>query len=167
MPKLDPKAQTERKVRPTIHSEVSLPIYWLNEEWAVTRFGLESIAPGSTYWIDAQRLGLIRDGRAEWPAQMESKGWTDPRLFVEAFFKALEIHEVPHKFDRQQEEALAKQAADEIVAYNEARRRRAKRSGNTSGLVTVAEITEDEEEMENLIAEGYVAPEFPQSCVER
>lgn len=167
MPKLDPKAQTERKVMPTIHSEVSLPIYWLNEEWAVTRFGLESVSPGSSYWIDAPRLGLVRDGRAEWPAQMESKGWTDPRLFLEAFFKALEIHEVKHSFDRQHEDALAKQAADEIVAWNELRRRRAKKNGGNFGLLTIEEISAEEDEVEGLIAEGYVAPEFPQSCVGR
>jgi hypothetical protein len=167
MPKLDPRAQTERKIRPTIHTEVSLPIYWINDEWAVTRFGLESVAPGSSYWIDIKRLGQKRGDRAEWPAQIESKGWTDPRLFVEAFFKALEIHEVQHDFDRAQEEARAQEAADRIVAYNELRRRRAKRDGSQFGIMTFKEMEAEEEEVEHLIADGFAAPEFPKSCIDK
>lgn len=59
MPKLDPRAQTERKIRPTIHTEVSLPIYWINEEWAVTRFGLESVASGTSSCIGFGRIKKI------------------------------------------------------------------------------------------------------------
>jgi hypothetical protein len=167
MPKLDPKAATERSVRPTIHSDVSLPIFWLNDEWAVTRFGLESVAPGSSYWIDAPRLGLVRGDRAEWPAQIEGKGWTDPRLFVEAFFKALEIHEVNHTFDRTQEDELASLAADRIVAYRELRRQKAKQTGKPFGVMSFEEVIDEEDRIDDLIAEGFSAPDFPKSCVER
>lgn len=161
---VDPNTQVERRAQPTIHADTHLPILWLNDEWAVTPYGLESVVARSIYYIDKPRLALRRGKRADWPAQIEDKGWADPRLFVEAFFKALDIHGIKHDFDRQQEDALAERAADRLAAYNEHRRRAAKAGKGGVRLMTIDDMRAEDIEIEKLLDDGFKAPEFPQSC---
>ncbi len=170
MPEIGPDAQVERIARPTVHAETSLPIYWINDEWAVTSFGLESMVPRWPYFIDAARLGEVRRDRAEWPAHMEAKGWTDPRLFLEAFLKALEVHKIPHGFDINHERARANVAADLLAAHAEMARRRKERDGpglkaTPLEVLSLDDIKERDDEVESLIDQGFRAPPFPASCV--
>lgn len=69
-----------------------------NEQWAVTKFGLEAVRPGAPeYLISAERLlesGGVAGGQLyDWPSHMAEKTWIDLAAFVEAFRKALKIHE--------------------------------------------------------------------------
>ncbi len=165
MPKVPKDAEVHRTVTPLIREETSLPIYWLNAEWAVNEFGMESLCHGSWYAIPASDLGRARGDRAEWPAQIEDKGWTDPRLFLEAFLKALEIHSTAHNFDLEREWALANRAADELVIEREMSRRRRQASPHALDYIDVREMDEMDKQLEEVRSEGFRAPDFPESCV--
>ncbi len=157
-------SQVERAARPFIHPGTRLPIFFVNDEWAVTSFGLESVCACWDYYIDAARLAERHGDRAMWPFHMEGKGWTDPRLFLEAFRKALEIHGIAHDFDWAEEQFRVDRAADLMVARREARRRRA--AGQTgSPAVDSTNDSRDNDELKQLIREGFRAPPFPVSCM--
>ena len=59
-----------------------------NAEWRVTAAGLEH--KGNGYFIDGESLGARRsDGFWLWPFHMLEKTWCAPRLFAEAFGRAV------------------------------------------------------------------------------
>ncbi len=70
-----------------------------NHQWAATDYGLESTKPGAPYEynIEASRLlemkGAGRGELYDWPYHMAEKTWVDIEAFIEAFTKALELHE--------------------------------------------------------------------------
>jgi hypothetical protein len=58
-----------------------------NEEWTVTRAGLEH---GNGYFIARDEIRARRDdGLWVWPLQMAEKLWCAPRPFAEAFMRAI------------------------------------------------------------------------------
>jgi hypothetical protein len=64
-----------------------------NNQWSVTRFGVEAVKPAPFYIIEASSLLDIRDdGFYMWPLQLADKTWVDLNAFIEAFDKALSIH---------------------------------------------------------------------------
>jgi hypothetical protein len=67
-----------------------------NRQWAVTRYGISSIKPASSYDIDAGRLTAIteRDGKEyyDWPIHLAEKGWVDMPAFMDTFSAALQHH---------------------------------------------------------------------------
>ncbi|MBL4747582.1 MAG: hypothetical protein JKY17_01955 [Magnetovibrio sp.] len=72
-------------------------MYFSNNQWSVTDKGLETIHPAPQYFIDKGRLtetsGLEQGTIYVWPAQLAEKTWVDIEAFIEAYIKALEIHE--------------------------------------------------------------------------
>lgn len=83
--------------------DIEDPVYFLNGEWAVTGFGLESVR--TFYAISADDLNHVVTYGAEtlsmWLAHMPSKKWVfrNADAFLEAFLKALRAHQVTPKFD--------------------------------------------------------------------
>jgi hypothetical protein len=73
--------------------ELSRPVYFQNKQWAVTDYGIER-ADG-TYPIEAERLGEARhnSGLPNWPIHMADKEWCDRDLFMDAFLRALVVHD--------------------------------------------------------------------------
>jgi len=72
-------------------------VWFENHQWAVTDYGLESIQLPWEYPIAASRL-LETRGSADsklynWPVHLAQKKWIDIEAFIEAFNKALELHE--------------------------------------------------------------------------
>ena len=70
-----------------------------NDQWAVTDWGLVSKRPAAPmeYEIVASRL-LETGSRGaqlcyDWPEQLAEKTWVNTELFLEAFAKALDLHE--------------------------------------------------------------------------
>lgn len=70
-------------------------VLWSNTQWAVTKSGLESLAPESEYVIPRDRLGEVLYGTGNvgmWPVQIIQKSWADFDQFWSAYVKALELH---------------------------------------------------------------------------
>lgn len=67
-----------------------------NSQWAVTEYGLETVAPEARYEIEASRLTETTkrgdDTFYEWPVHLAEKEWVDLGAFIQAFEKALELH---------------------------------------------------------------------------
>jgi len=75
--------------------ELTEPVHFKNRQWAVTGYGIESLPPGSGYWIEANRLAEKEIGASDcynWPPHMARQSWVDIELFLEAFAKALDVH---------------------------------------------------------------------------
>jgi hypothetical protein len=84
-------------------------VHYINNQWAVTGYGVECIT--SEYPIKADRLcekrGFGPDSRMpDWPMHMADKNWVDINLFVDAFERALSIHDVKHEFPANWKEQL-------------------------------------------------------------
>ena len=69
---------------------------WQNHQWGVFSDGLERLdRPVSPYLIPKDELTQLRKpdlGLAEWPVQLAEKSWVDIEAFLNAFTKALELH---------------------------------------------------------------------------
>lgn len=79
--------------------EIEDPVFYVNETWAVTDYGLECLA--TYYPIPAERLGEVRDGMSDWLLHLAEKKWVADEFedFVDAFKRALVHHRVAHEFD--------------------------------------------------------------------
>ena len=77
---------------------LSEPIYYQNEQWAVTVYGIEEI-PTTSGQIRATDIAEKRTnskGEVEYynlPLLMAGKEWVKIELFLDAFMRALDIHE--------------------------------------------------------------------------
>jgi hypothetical protein len=78
-----------------------MTILYRNHQWAVTKYGVETIKPEAPYYFEAKRLADLTDyGQGplyNWPIHMAEKGWVDIEAFIEAFVKALELHAKKYK----------------------------------------------------------------------
>lgn len=64
-----------------------------NAEWRLTAAGLEH--KGNGYFIERETLGARRsDGFWLWPFHMLEKTWCAPRVFADAFAKAVQAYEL-------------------------------------------------------------------------
>lgn len=70
-------------------SHLSKHVYHINEQWAVTDYGLECL--DGRYTIPAHRLNELRSGTDfyDWPPHMAGKEWVVMDLFMEALEFAL------------------------------------------------------------------------------
>lgn len=69
---------------------------WVNDQWAVTTYGIEALSEVE-YSIPKGELCKLRSGKesegvADWPLHMADKTWVDKASFMEAFEKALDVH---------------------------------------------------------------------------
>lgn len=73
---------------------ISLPVYFANRQWAVTKYGLECLT--SDYPIERLRLSERHVGTnlSMWVLHMTEKDWCDIREFAEALEMAMLIHKV-------------------------------------------------------------------------
>lgn len=84
-------------------NDIEDPVYFLNEQWAVTEYGLEAVE--HFYPICSDRLDEVietENGRmSSWLAHMAQKIWVFRKadLFREAFLLALKAHGVQASFD--------------------------------------------------------------------
>lgn len=70
---------------------LSRPVHFQNEQWAVTRYGIECV--NRTYPIEANRLGESWDETLpDWPRHLAGKNWVKDKLFLQAFMVALSVH---------------------------------------------------------------------------
>jgi hypothetical protein len=70
-------------------------VLWSNNQWAVTKSGLESLVTEVEYVIPRDRLADVLYGTENvgmWPVQMVQKTWVDFDQFWPAYVKALELH---------------------------------------------------------------------------
>jgi hypothetical protein len=69
---------------------------YANHQWAVTKYGVETVPPESKYHFEASRLTEMRgdgeDGIYDWPVHMAEKTWVNIESFIDVFKKALELH---------------------------------------------------------------------------
>jgi hypothetical protein len=73
--------------------EPTSEIFFENHQWRVTAYGVESLEPGITYELPAERfLESSRGAVYDWPVHMAEKNWIDIEAFIEAFTKALSLH---------------------------------------------------------------------------
>ena len=73
---------------------ISLPVYFANRQWAVTKHGLECLT--ADYSIERLRLSERHLGTnlSMWVIHMSEKVWCDVREFAEALEMAMVIHKV-------------------------------------------------------------------------
>ena len=69
-----------------------------NWQWAVTDYGLVSVKPGAPYEYEIAAKRLLETANHgetiyDWPIRLAEKNWVDLDSFLEAYTKALEIHE--------------------------------------------------------------------------
>lgn len=71
-------------------AHISRRVYFINQNWAVTEHGIESLAV-VRYEIPADRIGELRDGcdAYDWPLHLAEKTWVALHDFLEAFEFAL------------------------------------------------------------------------------
>jgi hypothetical protein len=76
---------------------LDLPIYFVNEQWAVTSYGIECL--DDYYVIEADRLDERRLGTdlPDWPVHLAEKNWVDLSAFIEAFRFAIRKHR--HRYE--------------------------------------------------------------------
>lgn len=76
--------------------EIEDPVWFKNDQWAVTGFGLESVDPHDAYEVGKdQLLNTHWSNGPDTSAILEhvgSKRWVRPALLAEAFRKAIEHH---------------------------------------------------------------------------
>jgi hypothetical protein len=79
---------------------LTLPVHFINRQWAVTGYGLECVEPGSRYEAEGSRMNEMRPGTDlyDWPVHMAEKEWVDLEAFIEAFEQALRLY-CPKDFD--------------------------------------------------------------------
>lgn len=93
-------------------NDIQDPVYFVNDQWAVTGYGLECAEDGNPYEWDAERLLRTHDNGAGHPpgsavlSHIGQKTWVDAGKLIEAFRVALRVHcpgrELP--FDLEEEE---------------------------------------------------------------
>lgn len=74
--------------------------HFMNQQWKVTDYGLESYVPGAPYeyYIEAHRLlelWTVPKGTPplySWPMHLTEKSWINFHMFIEAFGVALKVH---------------------------------------------------------------------------
>jgi hypothetical protein len=65
-----------------------------NHQWRITDYGIESVVDHNpdhfapNYFIEASRLSEL-----DWPEHMAEKTWVDIEAFIEAYDKALDLHQ--------------------------------------------------------------------------
>lgn len=73
--------------------------YFRNDQWVVNDDGLQSVTPGAPYeyYIAAERLlekaGAGQGKFYDWPVHVCGKTWVDKPAFIEAYRKAVEVHQ--------------------------------------------------------------------------
>ena len=85
-------ADIRRETPRALPKGLDLPIYFVNEQWAVTAYGIECL--DDYYVIEADRLDERRLGsdRPNWIEHMAGKNWVDLPAFIEAFRFAIRQH---------------------------------------------------------------------------
>lgn len=68
-------------------NDITPPVYFANTQWAVTKFGLESLT--WEYAIERKRLAEL-----DWVEHVCSKTWADVHSFCEAYEVALIFHRI-------------------------------------------------------------------------
>lgn len=95
-------------------NDIQDPVYFINDQWAVTGFGLERATDGNPYEWDADRLLNTHEGRAGHKpgsavlSHIGQKTWVDAGQLIEAFRVAIQVHCAgqPLPFDLEEEEAF-------------------------------------------------------------
>lgn len=79
--------------------EIEDPVFYLNDTWAVTDYGLECLI--TYYPIPSERLAEERGGMADWLLHLAEKEWAAEEFddFVDAFRRALTHHRITATFD--------------------------------------------------------------------
>jgi hypothetical protein len=69
-------------------------VFWLGRQWAVTLYGLETIAEPYHYFLEARMLGSLRQGERAYDSMvhMMEKDWLDVDDFLTAYLIALSFH---------------------------------------------------------------------------
>src|SRR5687768_3988791 len=74
-----------------------------NAQWAVTKYGLETVKPEAAFSVPAARLAQTTQNDEgvylSLPLQLADKPWANIALFSEAFQKALEFHKAKYSPD--------------------------------------------------------------------
>jgi hypothetical protein len=65
---------------------------FVNSQWRVTSYGVETVRGESLYHFPANRLTELRGDLYDWPLHMAEKNWVDLGAFIEAFTEALHRH---------------------------------------------------------------------------
>lgn len=79
-------------------NDIQDPVYFANDQWAVTAYGLECIEDGNPYEWDAARLLKTHESGAGYPAgsavlsHIGQKTWVHAGQLIEAFRAALQVH---------------------------------------------------------------------------
>lgn len=79
-------------------NEIADPVYFINDQWAVTGYGLERVTEGHPYEWDADRLLATHDSGPEYPLRsavlehIGHKTWVDAGQLIEAFRVAILVH---------------------------------------------------------------------------
>jgi hypothetical protein len=73
-----------------VTGEKLAPVLWQNEQWAVTKFGLE--CRDGTYYIEKTRLLEGLGTEHGWHHHMAEKGWCHMEQFYPAFLMAIGLH---------------------------------------------------------------------------
>jgi hypothetical protein len=75
---------------------IQAPIFYSNAQWAVTKYGIESLT--TPYEIERDRLteraAYIGNWCSDWVVHLADKIWVDVHLFADALRHALLIHKV-------------------------------------------------------------------------
>jgi len=71
--------------------------YLSNGQWVVNDFGIQSRGPDAPYEYNIPASRLLESGDRgdfyDWPAHVCEKTWVDRKRFIEAYRKAVEIHQ--------------------------------------------------------------------------
>lgn len=79
-------------------NEITDPVYFVNDQWAVTGYGLERVTEDHPYEWDADRLLATHDSGMGHPPgsavlqHIGQKTWVDANLLIEAFRVAINVH---------------------------------------------------------------------------
>lgn len=95
-------------------NDIQDPVYFINDQWAVTEYGLERMTEGNPYEWEANRLLHTHENRAGYKpgsavlSHIGPKTWVDAGLLIEAFRVAIQVHcaDEPLPFDLEEEEAF-------------------------------------------------------------
>lgn len=98
-------------------NEIEDPVYFINDQWAVTGFGLERTTEEHPYEWDSDRLLATHRNGADQPlgsavlSHIGQKTWVDAEQLIEAFRAALKVHCAGEAlpFDLEQEEQFLRE----------------------------------------------------------
>lgn len=79
-------------------NEIQDPVYFVNDQWAVTGFGLECAIEGQPYEWDSERMLATHENGQGHPlgsavlSHIGQKTWVDAEQLIEAFRAAIQAH---------------------------------------------------------------------------